>query len=768
MAKLKFDIDQEELPVFLAEADEQLQVLDDGLIHLEREGEQIELVQTLFRAAHTLKGGAGMIGHKRMVTVTHALENALDGLRKHSFSVSPLFIDLCLEAVDSLRLLRTEVITCDMTSVNVEEVASHFSNLLEPKDAHEKEIFIPAPSILKLSEKDLPGALYRVNVVITKNSIASAARAMQIIMALQEIGTIVQQAPSQEVIDSANPIEEINIIFMGQSTKESIKHTLELIGDLEEINIEPEFKKPDADGRNVFLIEALISENSIASAARALQIILALQEMGTIESSDPTQEVIDTARPVKKLKATFFSHEQVEKIQNVLNKISEIDELSIVDQSKPQDEITAELGLEKDGQKNGQLQIKQDAQKAGQASAQTRAASEKTIRTSVERLDNLMNLVGELITDRNRLYQIRGYFEGRFKGDEKVDSLSDTVAHIGRITDQLQKEVMGIRMQPVATVFNKFPRMVRDLAKKFEKNVDLIIEGEDTELDRSVIEEITDPLIHLIRNSVDHGIEMPEERIRAGKPANARILLEAHHEQGRIMLTVEDDGKGIDTDRVVKRAIEKGLLTETEASLLSIEESINLIFISGLSTTNKISDISGRGVGLDIVRNNIQRLNGSISIETSPGHGSRFQITLPLTLAIVPTLLVKIANLTFAIPLITVSTTLRITGKDIQTINKIPVTRLRDTVLPLIKLTEVFKLKSDSQDDYYHVVVVNQGKQMIGLVVNNLLGQEEVVVKSLGPLVGDIFGIASAAILGDGSVILLVDVQDLFQYNSIQ
>jgi two-component system chemotaxis sensor kinase CheA len=325
-------------------------------------------------------------------------------------------------------------------------------------------------------------------------------------------------------------------------------------------------------------------------------------------------------------------------------------------------------------------------------------------------------------------------------------------------------EVMGIRMLPVSNVFNKFPRMVRDLAAKLGKKIDLTIEGENTELDRSVIEEINDPLIHLIRNSVDHGIESAAERLAAGKSERAVVKLTARHEQGRIILTVEDDGKGIDPARIKAIAISKGILTEVDASSLGDDEITNLIFASGFSTAKVVNDVSGRGVGLDIVRNNIQRLNGTVMVETEKGTGTRFLVTLPLTLAIVPTLLVQVGSNTLAIPLVTVLETLRVSSKDVQTVNSRPVIRLRDKVLPLLEVADSFGFKSaKNNQDFRHVVVVGMGKQQMGLAVDRLLGQEEVVVKSLGSIIGEVLGIASAAILGDGSVILIVDVQDLFQ-----
>jgi two-component system, chemotaxis family, sensor kinase CheA len=704
---LKFDIDQDEMPIFMAETDEQLQVLDEGLIRLEQNGDDNELVQALFRAAHTLKGTSGMIGHKRMVTLTHALENALDGVRKQQFVVTTHFVDLCLEAVDALRLLREEVMTKTSSSVEVDELASRFSGV------------------------SLGGSV--------------------------SMGKRETSRPAQkvEVVEAPAPA----------ATAEGV-----------EIN-----------GIPVFSVSVKISENSIASAARAFQVVLALQSMGNILFMDPSQEEIDTARPVFVFKAIVQSENALNEILHSVNIISELDSVAVVpsgrkeleaigqnptpsmmadqptslshDKNRPAEEHLTQNEAKHD------LPARQAAGDAGQ-SAQKPTQAEKTVRTSVERLDNLMNLVGELITDRNRLYQIRGHFETRFRGDEKIDSLSETIAHIGRITDQLQKEVMSIRMNPVANVFHKFPRMVRDLALKFNKKVELAIEGEDTELDRSVIEEITDPLIHLIRNSLDHGVEDPAIRRQNGKPETARVLLAARHEQGRIVLTVEDDGAGINVDRVKASAVSKGIISEAEAAIMNQEDAINLIFASGLSTAKALSDISGRGVGLDIVRNNIQRLNGMITIETWPGKGTRFQITLPLTLAIVPTLLVRVGPCILAIPLVTVLETLRVKDQDIKTVSGYPVIVLRERVLPLMNLAEVFKVSSASQGIYHHIVVVGTGKTQMGLIVDTLLGQEEVVVKSLGALVGEVYGIASAAILGDGQVILILDVQDLSRHTN--
>jgi two-component system chemotaxis sensor kinase CheA len=379
-----------------------------------------------------------------------------------------------------------------------------------------------------------------------------------------------------------------------------------------------------------------------------------------------------------------------------------------------------------------------------------------------------MNLVGELITDRNRLYQIRTQLETNYKGNDHFNNMGETVAHLGRITDQLQEEVMRIRMLPISNVFNKFPRLVRDLAQKTGKEIELIIQGEDTELDRSVIDEINDPLIHLVRNSVDHGIEPPDERVANGKPRRGTITLTARHEQGHIIILVQDDGRGINADKLKTNAVQKGLISENEAVTLSDEKAIDLIFVSGLSTAQKVTDISGRGVGMDIVRNNIQRINGSILVDTKVNRGTNFQVILPLTLAIVPTLLVRVNEITFAIPLVMVLETLRLTEKDIQTIRGNPVTRLRNKVLPLMVLSQIFDLPNHKNGrKHSYVVVCQSGKMQIGLVVDALMGEEEVVVKSFSALIGDIPGISSAAILGDGQVTLIIDVPGLFKFSGI-
>ncbi|MGB9731424.1 hybrid sensor histidine kinase/response regulator [Calditerrivibrio nitroreducens] len=389
-------------------------------------------------------------------------------------------------------------------------------------------------------------------------------------------------------------------------------------------------------------------------------------------------------------------------------------------------------------------------------------AIEQTIRVDVSRLDSLMNLVGELVLSRNRIAQISSELERKFEGDYLVEQLLETTSQIGLITTELQLAVMKTRMVPIGKVFNKFPRMIRDLARDLKKEVDLIITGEDTELDKSVVEEIGDPLVHMIRNAVDHGIESPEERIKKGKPAKGKVHLAAYHEGNHIVIEITDDGKGMDPEKLKKKAIEKKVITPEEAKGMSKEEAFGLIFKPGFSTAEKVTGVSGRGVGMDVVKTNIEKLNGIISIESEIDKGSVFKLKLPLTLAIIQALLVDVSGEVFAIPLVSVIETVRINENEIHNFEGREVLKLRDSVLSLVRLDDVFGLEGSFSQDIY-VVVVALAEKRIGLVVDRLVGQEEIVIKSLGEYLSGNVGIAGATIMGDGKVRLILDVSGVME-----
>lgn len=387
---------------------------------------------------------------------------------------------------------------------------------------------------------------------------------------------------------------------------------------------------------------------------------------------------------------------------------------------------------------------------------------EQTIRVDVSRLDSLMNLVGELVLSRNRIGQISGDLEKKFEGEFLIEQLMETTSQIGLITTELQLAVMKTRMVPIGKVFNKFPRMVRDLCRDMGKDVDLVISGEETELDKSVVEEIGDPLIHMIRNSVDHGVETPEIRRKKGKPEKGVVNLSAYHEGNHIVVEIKDDGAGMDAEVLKRKAVEKGVITADEAKNMDPETAYGLVFKPGFSTAAKITDVSGRGVGMDVVKTNIEKLNGIINIESELGTGTRFRLKLPLTLAIIQALLVDISGEIFAIPLVSVIETVRIKETEIHSFEGREVLKLRDSVLSLIRLDEIYELQESLDDDIY-VVVVGLAEKRLGFVVNKLVGQEEIVIKSLGEYLSGNEGIAGATIMGDGRVRLIIDVAGVME-----
>jgi two-component system chemotaxis sensor kinase CheA len=434
----------------------------------------------------------------------------------------------------------------------------------------------------------------------------------------------------------------------------------------------------------------------------------------------------------------------------------------VVPQPEP---VTADAEVVKVEEKAVEGAAAQTAAAAKTSSAPKTAANKKinrTVRVDVELLDNLMNLMGELVIDRTRLFQIHGNIESNYEMDDVSQDLGRTAVHISRVTTQLQEQIMKARMLPVENLFNKFPRMVRDLSQKAGKEVDFIMTGQETELDRSIIEEIGDPLIHLLRNAVDHGIEPAADREAKGKDRLGTLKLQASHEENHIIIAIRDDGKGIDPEAVRQSGIKKGLITEEQAKRMTDKEAINLIFMSGLSTVAQVTDVSGRGVGMDVVRTNIEKINGAIEITSAVGKGTEFKIKLPLTLAIIRALLVSIEKAVFAIPLSTVTETIRLQQNQIEYVNNQEVIVVRGKVLPLVRLKKIFvRNTSGIENEKLFVVVVNLAGQQVGLVVDSLVGEQEIVIKSLGKYIGDIQGISGATILGDGNVALIVDVSNL-------
>jgi two-component system chemotaxis sensor kinase CheA len=498
---------------------------------------------------------------------------------------------------------------------------------------------------------------------------------------------------------------------------------------------------------------------------RALQALMELEAVAEVLATHPSRAEIEQQRIDRRLEAWISTPQAPAAVREVLAQVPEVTVLSLL----PAEEAVAAQTAEAD-------------ERADEARATAPVASGRTgtttVRIDVARLDTLLNLVGELVIDRTRLLELGRVLADQVGESRVLSELYETTQHLGRVTDELQAEVMKSRMLPIATVFSRFPRLVRDLATRQGKRVELVIEGQETELDRSVIEEIGDPLVHLLRNAIDHGVEPPGEREAAGKLPVARVRLAAEHTESSIVIVVEDDGRGIDPARVRARAVERGVLSPEAAARLTDTEAVDLIFAPGFSTAQEVSDVSGRGVGMDIVRTNVERVGGTVEVQTTVGAGTRFVLRLPLTLAIVHALLVRVGAGVYAIPLSSVTETLRVPASDVQRLQRQEAILLRGRVLPLVRLATVFGTRpggaraaeptappaaEDGADDMLLVVAVRLGERQVGLVVDRLLGDQEVVIKALGPLFGDVPGVSSAAILGDGTVALIVEVAGLIQ-----
>lgn len=646
------------LGLFLEEAEEQLQRLDEGILQLEKEPGNIEILKEIFRAAHTLKGSSATMGFTEITNLTHAMENLLDSLRNGVMVANPEIVDLLLNGTESLRTLLSQVSRGEPLNLDVSELVASLKAVCGTNDAQPviKEVNLQTPD---KQVEAAPDSL-TLSIKIVDNCLMPSVRAFMVYNALSGLGEVVFSDPPQEKIDDIQAGEVISITFMPIQSGDEVVNAIRSLSEVELVG----FTLPEQSS-------SVLSENPQPSASKA------------------------------------------------------------------------------DG------------------STETVSKSIQTVRVGVDRLDILMNLIAELVIDRTRINRIESELSNKYENEELVQGLAETAVHIGRVVTELQEHIMKVRLLPVGQVFSRFPRMVRDLSRKAGKEIEFILEGQDTELDRSILEEIVDPITHLLRNAVDHGVEDPEDRVAAGKPRTARVILAAKQEENRIFIEVEEDGKGIDIEKVKRAALKKGVISEDVLVRMSDEDALQLIFAPGLSTADKITDISGRGVGMDVVRNNIQSLSGTVSVHTEVGKGTKFRISLPLTLAIIQALVTGVDERIFVIPLSAVVETFRCEAADVRYLNGQPAINFRGSVLPLIKLGTIFdgSLKTiDAGNEPITFVVVNTGALKIGLIVDKLIGEQEVVIKPLGAFFGDLPGIAGATILGDGRVALIVDVAGLGYY----
>ena len=667
------------LDLFLQEADEQLDILEQETLKLERDPTQDRL-SIIFRAAHTLKGSSRAMGFLNFANLTHEMENLLDQLRSGQLAVSTEIANTLLSCLDKLTEIKViigegkgdTIDCCDLIKelqgfmgkeVVLSVVSGNVDSTLPPLSSETIEA-------LAVASNEQP--VYCATFRLREDCVMKFVRAFMAISIVQDGGELLASIPNTELLEEEQFESEFALYFHHSNSLALLKTAMDGVGETEWVRV-----------------EAWIHQDTLAKS--------------------PSEDT--TSAPVKS-------------------------------------------------------EIQTTAKPPSSESASTRKIETgQTVRVDVARLDELMNLVGELVIDRTRVSQIGTILASKYEYDENIEALGETVGHITRITADLQDQIMKARMLPIETVFNRFPRMVRDLAQKIGKEIKLELVGGETELDRSVIEVIGDPLLHILRNSIDHGIELPDQRVAAGKEPSGRVVVSARHQENHIVIEIEDDGKGIDIERVREKAVQSGFVSREAADRLTEKECLQFIFTSGLSTATEVSEVSGRGVGMDIVRSNIQKLGGIIDLDTVPGKGTKFSLRLPLTLAIIRGLLVKVSGVVYVVPLGSVIETLNVTDEQIQRVHNQEVIVIRGMTTPLVRLRKVFTTRnftSDVEGDTHYVVIVGLADQRVGLIVDNLIGEQEVVIKSLSRFCGDVAGISGATILGNGNVALIVDVNGIF------
>lgn len=688
------------LSMFIDESKEHLQAMNENLLNLESNPQDISIVHNIFRSAHTLKGMSATMGFEDLASLTHEMENVLDLVRNHKLEMNPFIFDCIFKSLDSLESMVEDIIQ---------------------------------------------GGTGKADVT-------------QIVAALRSIVTGDYNKPqAAAAVKVEEPVKGI---------------------DLDEFQYSILEQSIDA-GFLVFYVEVSVQENCVLKAARAYMVFDVLERNGEIVKATPSVQEIEQEKFDRTFSLYYISKVDQATLEKEILSVSEIestviitvDKESLTEMSRPRAEVEAgrqEIAAAVATAANmaeGLAAAPAPLPAAKPAAAKPAAAAagggapiaNRTIRVDIERLDALMNLFSELLIDRVRLEQLAS--------EVKRNDLTETVEHMSRVSSDLQNIVLKLRMVPVDSVFNRFPRMIRDLAKSLDKKVDLIITGAETELDRTVIDEIGDPLVHLLRNAVDHGVESISERLAAGKSEQGTIQLRAFHSGNHVFIEIEEDGRGIYREKVLKTALKNGLVTQEQAAKLSDLEVYNLLFESGFSTADKISDISGRGVGLDVVKTKIQMLGGHVQVDSKPGFGSKFSVQLPLTLSIISAMLVRLGSEKYAIPLSSIVETSAIQKSQIRNIHGNKMVDYRNSVIPLVSLSSMFEVPDFNEDleDETEIVVVRKGDKQVALMVDEFIGQQEIVLKSLGKYMTGLFAISGATILGDGQVALIIDTNALIK-----
>jgi len=675
---------EEILQDFLIEAFELIEQLDQDLVELETRPDDLDLLNRIFRVAHTIKGASSFLNFDVLTHLTHHMENLLNMARHGDLVIDANVMDVILESIDLMKAL-----------------------LVRIRDHGED------------SGLDVSGCVARLDVVANGGE---APEPVEVPIPVVQAPVVVQNSeeePDYSTMSDAQVEAEIERLLAQKQAEAAAKRSANAEPS-KPAEVEPDYANM-SDAEVEAEIERLLLEKQAEAAAKRIQ---------KTESAAPQEPVVQSV-PV------------------VVPAPQPKTEVAPVAKATPAASTTPTTPRRSEPKEEG------DSKGGG---------VEQTIRVDVKRLDHLMNLIGELVLGKNRLIKINDDVEERYEGEAFLEELNQVVSIVSLVTTDLQIAVMKTRMLPIGKVFNKFPRMIRDLSRELNKKIELEIAGEDTELDKSIVEEIGDPLVHIIRNSCDHGIEVGDVRIAAGKTDVGTIQLKAYHEGNHIVIQIIDDGKGLDADMLKQKSIEKGIITEKEADAMSEKEAFGLIFRPGFSTAAQVTSVSGRGVGMDVVKTNIEKLNGMIDIDSEVGKGTSMKLKIPLTLAIIQALLVGVQEEYYAIPLASVLETVRINKDDIYTVENRSVMRLRDEVLSLVHIGDIFEVaRVFDTSEHAYVVVLGLAESKIGLIVDTLIGQEEIVIKSLGEYLKGIEGIAGATIRGDGGVTLIVDVAALMQ-----
>ena len=702
------------LEIFIDETSEHLQNLSDCIMELEKDPENMDTINEIFRAAHSLKGMAGTMGFKRMQRLTHDMENVFQEVRSEKVKVTSSMIDLLFKCLDAIEgYLDNVKASSDEGTEDNELIIKELNDFIAAEDG---AAAAPAPAQAEPKK---------------------------------------EEAPAQTAGGDDKKYFEFGL---SESEKDKIKQAEE-------------------GGAHIYGMTIYIQKECLLKAARAFLVFKAVEEFGEILVYNPSSQDIEDEKFDCDFSIFIASDEPYEKIAEAAKSVSEIDKVvgeevkyeTLAAKQEKAEADAAAAEKSQDAPAEAAPAQEQPQAQAVKPAAKTQSSGNKkqtvakpvtnrTVRVDIEKLDALMNQVSELIIAKNSLVSISSTDSGDFQNQ----SFHEQIEYLERITTNLHESVMKVRMVPIESVVAKFPRMIRDLSRKLDKKMELYMTGEDTELDRTVVDQIGDPLQHLLRNSADHGLEDNATRIAKGKPEVGSIFLNAFQEGNNVIIQVGDDGNGIDVEAVRNKAIERGVITEEQAETMSQKEIINLLFLPSFSMAKKITDISGRGVGLDVVKSNIEALGGDVEVRTKLGEGTTFIVRLPLTLAIIQALMVEIRDEKYAIALGSISNIEDIPVKDIKYVEAQEVIHLRGKVIPLIRMDQVLDIEpKEEEPESLTVVIVQKGENLAGLVVDNLIGQQEIVIKSLGKYINNNKIISGATILGDGEVALILDVNVL-------